>query len=186
MSTAESWMRDALGLADQVLDAGEGELVGMGDFGDVEFMVCPPFFHSSYVLFCALQDELYGRSPLADADVQIDTLHQSTHAALQFTNQSQKFLDGIFTSLNNDLKQKERIPTNEESDPSQLLRPSTTKGRGKMDPIHMLRALANSESSEEVLTTVASVPPVLGLATPRRGTTPGRGITPKRTGSGGE
>jgi hypothetical protein len=41
MSTADSWMRDALGLADQVLDAGEGELVGMGDFGDVEFMVCP-------------------------------------------------------------------------------------------------------------------------------------------------
>jgi hypothetical protein len=39
-------MRDALGLADQVLNAGEGELVGMGDFGDVEFMVCPPFFHS--------------------------------------------------------------------------------------------------------------------------------------------
>jgi hypothetical protein len=55
-----------------------------------------------------------------------------------------------------------------------------------MDPIHMLRALANSESTEEVLTTVASVPPVLGLATPRRGTTPRRGITPKRTGSGGE
>jgi hypothetical protein len=50
-----------------------------------------------------------------------------------------------------------------------------------MDPIHMLRALANSESTEEVLTTVASVPPVLGLATPRRGTTPRRGIaTPKR------
>jgi hypothetical protein len=40
-------MRDALGLADQVLDAGEGELVGMGDFGDVEFMVCPlSSFHS--------------------------------------------------------------------------------------------------------------------------------------------
>jgi hypothetical protein len=60
-----------------------------------------------------------------------------------------------------------------------------------MDPIHMLRALANSESTptEEVLSTVASVPPVpLGLgggvtATPRRGTTPRRGITiatPKR------
>jgi len=40
MSTADPWMRDALSLADQVLDAGEGELVGMGDFGDVEFMVC--------------------------------------------------------------------------------------------------------------------------------------------------
>jgi hypothetical protein len=58
-----------------------------------------------------------------------------------------------------------------------------------MDPIHMLRALANSESTptEEVLSTVASVPPLpLGLgvtATPRRGTTPRRGITlatPKR------
>jgi len=55
-----------------------------------------------------------------------------------------------------------------------------------MDPIHMLRALANSESTEEVLTTVASVPLVLGLATPRRGMTPRRGITSKQTGSGGE
>jgi hypothetical protein len=46
MSTADPWMRDALGLADQVLDAGEGELVGMGDFGDVEFMVCPSSYSS--------------------------------------------------------------------------------------------------------------------------------------------
>ena len=56
-----------------------------------------------------------------------------------------------------------------------------------MDPMHMLRALANSESTEEALTTVASVPPVHGItATPRRGTLPRRGITPKRTGSGAE
>jgi hypothetical protein len=53
MSTADSWMRDALGLADEVLVAGEGELVGMGDFGDVEFMVCPslpPFVQMSVSL----------------------------------------------------------------------------------------------------------------------------------------
>jgi hypothetical protein len=41
MSPAEGWMREALVLADEVLEAGEGELVGMGDFGGVEFMVCP-------------------------------------------------------------------------------------------------------------------------------------------------
>jgi hypothetical protein len=55
-----------------------------------------------------------------------------------------------------------------------------------MDPIHLLRALANAESSEEVAAAVASVPPVIGLATPRRGATPrrlGTGTTPRRTGS---
>jgi hypothetical protein len=41
VSTAEGWMRDALKLADEVLDAGEGELVGMSDFNAVEYMVCP-------------------------------------------------------------------------------------------------------------------------------------------------
>jgi len=55
MSTADPWMRDALGLADQVLDAGEGELVGMGDFGDVEYMVCP-------FLFLLLSARLLGRT----------------------------------------------------------------------------------------------------------------------------
>jgi len=55
MSTADPWMRDALGLADQVLDAGEGELVGMGDFGDVEYMVCTS-------LFLLLSARLLGRT----------------------------------------------------------------------------------------------------------------------------
>jgi len=54
MSTADPWMRDALGLADQVLDAGEGELVGMGDFGDVEFMVCPVSPLSSLAPSCPM------------------------------------------------------------------------------------------------------------------------------------
>lgn len=49
MSSAEDWMREALVLADEVLEAGEGELVGMGDFGDVEFMVCP--LSSTFSLF---------------------------------------------------------------------------------------------------------------------------------------
>jgi len=55
-----------------------------------------------------------------------------------------------------------------------------------MDPIHMLRALASVESSGEVAAAVASVPPVVGLPTPRRGATPrrlGTGMTPRRTGS---
>lgn len=49
MSTAEEWMKDAANLADEVLEAGEGELVGMGDFGDVEFMVCRLFKESSFL-----------------------------------------------------------------------------------------------------------------------------------------
>jgi len=58
MSTAEGWMRDALELADEVLEAGEGELVGMADFGDVEFMVCPLCSHFPS-LYATRQDVLF-------------------------------------------------------------------------------------------------------------------------------
>ena len=56
MSTAEGWMRDALELADEVLEAGEGELVGMADFGDVEFMVCPLYSH--FPSLCATRQDV--------------------------------------------------------------------------------------------------------------------------------
>lgn len=51
----------------------------------------------------------------------------------------------------------------------------------------MLRALANSESTQEVLTAAASVPPVITTgATPRKARKLGTGTTPRRTGSAGE
>lgn len=39
MAGCESWMRDALDLADEVIGMGEGDLLEMGDFHQVEYMV---------------------------------------------------------------------------------------------------------------------------------------------------
>ena len=41
MSTASSWMQDAMKLANSVIEAGEGDLTEMGEFPDVEFKVSP-------------------------------------------------------------------------------------------------------------------------------------------------
>lgn len=41
MSTASSWMQDAMKLANSVIEAGEGDLTEMGEFSDVEFKVSP-------------------------------------------------------------------------------------------------------------------------------------------------
>lgn len=70
MSTAEGWMKDALILADEVLEAGEGDLVGMGDFGDVEYMVCP--------LFCLLF------VPPISCSFHSQTIHLSVHPIVFF------------------------------------------------------------------------------------------------------
>jgi hypothetical protein len=37
----EGWMVDALRLAEEVIESGEGDLLEMGDFHDVEYKVCP-------------------------------------------------------------------------------------------------------------------------------------------------
>lgn len=39
MSTASEWMKDAMKLAESVIEAGEGDLTEMGEFPDVEFKV---------------------------------------------------------------------------------------------------------------------------------------------------
>ena len=39
MAGCESWMRDALDLAEEVIGMGEGDLLELGDFHQVEYMV---------------------------------------------------------------------------------------------------------------------------------------------------
>jgi hypothetical protein len=39
MAGCEDWMKDALGLTDEVIGMGEGDLLELGDFHQVEYMV---------------------------------------------------------------------------------------------------------------------------------------------------
>ncbi|ORY35684.1 Mis12-Mtw1 protein family-domain-containing protein [Naematelia encephala] len=175
------WMREAFELADGIVAEGEGDLVGMGEFADVEFKV--------------------------------DSLLQTSHRALQYSLQAQRFLDGIFSSLVADLRIRDRLglpaslPAHESDSPdpvsvlSNTARASSSKPSASTvtsDPIHLLRALAAAEAveqKEETVTAAAKVAPVpanLSLSTgpgaggvgvgqtPRRGV--GQGMTPRRTG----
>jgi kinetochore protein Mis13/DSN1 len=130
--------------------------------------------------------------------------------ALQYNQQATRFLDGIFSSLSNDLRTRERYGSDPHSSTSRnpddppdlttLVQPtassSSKQAPAVRDPIHMLRALASAEApqaTEEALAAAASAPPAhLGQstsATPRRpGVTPtsrralGAGTTPRRPG----
>ena len=130
--------------------------------------------------------------------MQVDTLSQSTHSAVQYSRQTQHFLDGIFSSLTSDLQRHHRPGSqqtdvkSDPSDPGVLLAatrpPTSTPTR---DPIHMLRALALADSREprpEAVDLAKSLEPVshsgssLGNGTtPRR---PGPGMTPRRVSHG--
>ena len=89
--------------------------------------------------------------------VQVDTLLQSTHSALQYSHQAQRFLDGIFESLTRDLRAhdtRRHLPAGPQNDTLSLLAsagPASStglsdgkSGDGIMD---MLRALASLEGS---------------------------------------
>ncbi|WWC71366.1 uncharacterized protein I206_105321 [Kwoniella pini CBS 10737] len=178
MSKAEPWMRDALNLAEDIIAQGDSELESKGEFEDVEF--------------------------------KIDTLHQTSHVALQYVLQSSRFLDGIFSSLTSDLRARDRLGdgsnelpenSNEEGPDTVSLLSKTTisassssskfSSTKKMDPMNLLRLLAEKESEgqdEKILEKAMSIPPVTlssgsgsstntTSATPRRPTntnTPGR------------
>ena len=175
-------MREALGVADQAICEGEGDLSGMGEFADVEYKVCSNQFR-------------FPESQLTRA-IQVDTLLQTSHAALQYSLQAQRFLDGIFSALTNDLRSRERLHTppivegnSDSPDPVALLssvqagpsssRSATARSR---DPIDMLRALASAEAkqqNEDTVAAAAMVAPVAAM-TPRK---PAPGTTPRRTGT---
>lgn len=122
---------------------------------------------------------------------QVDTLLQTSHTALQYSLQAQRFLDGILSSLTIDLRSRERLgipstlPGNDSDSPDAVgllssvnAGSSTAKSR---DSMYLLRALAAAEAqqqSEETVAAAAMVAPVTAM-TPRR---PAAGMTPRRAG----
>jgi kinetochore protein Mis13/DSN1 len=72
---------------------------------------------------------------------QVDTLHQTVHTGLQFSRQTSRFLDGIFSSLIADLREREPLGI-----PSSLP-PADTDG---LDPVALL------PSTKESVTATAS------------------------------
>jgi len=126
--------------------------------------------------------------------VQVDTLLQTSHAALQYSLQAQRFLDGFFSSLTADLRSREGLglpsvlPVNDSDSPDAIALlssaragPSSSATSMSRDPMHMLRALAAAEAkqqSEETVAAAAMVAPVTAM-TPRR---PAPGMTPRRAG----
>jgi hypothetical protein len=78
---------------------------------------------------------------LTDVLFQVDTLHQMVHTGLQFSRQGSRFLDGIFSSLIADLRNRERLGI-----PSSLP-PADPDG---LDPVALL------SSAKESVTTAAS------------------------------
>ncbi|KAL7422363.1 hypothetical protein Q5752_003009 [Cryptotrichosporon argae] len=172
LSTAPAWMRNVAATADEVIQGGEGELAGMGEFADVEYKV--------------------------------DTLQQTVHAAKQYSDQASRYLDGIFASLHASLRAREAGPSTSTAedrdgpDAVSLLAAAATSSsssakprRGApVDPIHMLRALAAADATQQDALTIAkaaAVPPNLSAsATPRRpAPTPrrkGDTTTPRRAG----
>jgi kinetochore protein Mis13/DSN1 len=140
--------------------------------------------------------------------VQVDTLLQTSHVALQYSQQAQRFLDGIFTSLTSDLQSRDRIglpsTSNSESDqpdPTTILTSISDPGPGPArakDPINMLRALAAVDvrsQNEDAVQAAGRLQPVSmvlggsvgsGGGVPMGGMTPRRGVmTPRRPGVGG-
>ncbi|WVQ68460.1 uncharacterized protein L199_006668 [Kwoniella botswanensis] len=197
MSTSEDWMKDALDLAQGILDRSDDDMLqSKGEFEDVEF--------------------------------KIDTLHQTSHVALQYVLQSSRFLDGIFSSLTADLRSRDRlglppinnVPDNDEEGPDTIGLLSTAtrsassssssinnnrenKNQKKVDPMVLLRALALKESkiqNEKLIERAMQIPPVtltsssstttatttnnasnvIGSATPGRQNTLGNSTTPRR------
>jgi kinetochore protein Mis13/DSN1 len=130
------------------------------------------------------------------------------HTGLQFSRQASRFLDGIFSSLTADLRNRERLglpsslpPADTDGlDPVALLAstkatvttaaaPSGRAGAGagasagpsRPDPMAMLRALAQADAkqaSEETVAAAAKVAPMPAM--PSTAMTPRRvGVTPR-------
>ena len=140
----------------------------------------------------------------------MDSLLGSTHVAVQYSRQAQRFLDGIFSSLTADLRGRERqgaqtaIPPGEGDGPDAVAMlaataassTSTTNSAGpsaksKKDPMLMLRALASADSktqNDEAIAAAARITPVSTLAPVTSGSglnvsvEPGISATPRRIG----
>nr|XP_018261691.1 uncharacterized protein I303_06132 [Kwoniella dejecticola CBS 10117]OBR83849.1 hypothetical protein I303_06132 [Kwoniella dejecticola CBS 10117] len=132
--------------------------------------------------------ELETKGDFDDVEYKIDSLHQTSHVALQYVLQSSRFLDGIFSSLTADLRARDRLGDDrneihennngEGPDTVSLLSRTITGGissttsasanrtalaRTKTDPMYLLKLLAEKEAEgqdEKVLEKAMSIPPV--------------------------
>lgn len=129
----------------------------------------------------------------AQVEYQVDTLHHASHQANQYAQQAKRLLDGIFSSLAEDLRTRdgERAlsPTDSDTPDTVALLASATASGSRIphgDPIHLLRALAAADakqpSSERIARAAAlpSAPRPSIAATPRRPS-----ATPRRPGGYG-
>lgn len=132
-------------------------------------------------------------------EYEVDKLHHASHQANQYMQQSKRLLDGIFSSLAEDLRARDgggELPSTDSDAPDTVaLLARATAGSSREprgDPIHMLRALAAADAkqpSSESIARAATIPPAprpsmaatprRPSATPRRGGVYGRGTPAK-------
>ncbi|KAL1405778.1 hypothetical protein Q8F55_007451 [Vanrija albida] len=114
-------------------------------------------------------------SNFAEVELEVDTLHQATHQARQYSLQATRFLDGIFSSLAADLRSQDdtdKPPSTDSDGPDAvalLSAAGSTHPSSRADPMHMLRALAAADASQQTPETLAKAASVASVtATPRR------------------
>ncbi|KIY35999.1 kinetochore protein Mis13/DSN1 [Cryptococcus gattii E566] len=143
-----------------------------------------------------------------DVEYKVDTLHQTSHVALQYVLQASRFLDGIFSSLTADLRARDRLGLPPDLPPHDTDGPDTTalltsarlsaapqsstfastssskqpRGKSRPDAMSLLRSLASAESrdqSDETVAAAAKVAPMLAISS-MTPRRPAAGMTPRR------
>ncbi|BEJ04958.1 hypothetical protein CcaverHIS641_0207750 [Cutaneotrichosporon cavernicola] len=124
------------------------------------------------------EDDIGSSADFREVEFEIDTLHQASHRANRYAQQSKQFLDGIFSSLAADLRAREctsTLPPTDSDTPDTVtvLATATGAGSARADPMSVLRALASSDAknpSAEAVSRVQTMgaPRQAPAATPRR------------------
>jgi len=129
-----------------------------------------------------------------EVEYEVDMLHQTSHQASQYMHQTQRFLDGIFSSLTADLRardgQSDSLPPLDDDadspDTTALLCSAAGPSRPRTDPMNMLRALAAADSKQqnaEAIAKAAAVPAAPATSSRAQAVTPRRAAaaaTPRR------
>ncbi|WWC90557.1 uncharacterized protein L201_005493 [Kwoniella dendrophila CBS 6074] len=90
--------------------------------------------------------ELESKGEFDDVEFKVDTLHQTSHVALQYVLQSSRFLDGIFSSLTADLRTRDRLGFGSTSSSATILPENTNDDEGP-DTISLLSKTMRSSST---------------------------------------
>ncbi|OXG19115.1 kinetochore protein Mis13/DSN1 [Cryptococcus neoformans Ze90-1] len=153
-------------------------------------------------------DSLQHTDDFEDVEYKVDTLHQTSHIALQYVLQASRFLDGIFSSLTADLRARDRLGLPPDLPPHDTDGPDTialltsarlsaapqsstsasassskqSTGKSRPDAMSLLRSLASVESkdqSDETVAAAAKVAPMLAISS-MTPRRPAAGMTPRR------